>query len=135
MFQKLLRKFTKMLEPEPDFPYIGTLTDENLEEYELAEWAKLDHEIQNEAIDYLKAELPPKILEEVKIAYDGYGSDWMGHMHLDWSEEERMFYTFHFEEGMAIRNLLRTIIKDNKLPTGNWDDYYSEALLRAAGCR
>lgn len=35
----------------------------------------------------------------------------------------------HFTWGMSLRNLLRTNgLKDQLLPTGNWDDYYVEVL-------
>ena len=34
---------------------------------------------------------------------------------------------FHLVEGMQIRNALRTVVKDDQLPT-NWDDYYYGAL-------
>jgi hypothetical protein len=35
---------------------------------------------------------------------------------------------FHFGAGMAVRNILRQVLPDHKLPTGNWDDYYYGAI-------
>jgi hypothetical protein len=43
---------------------------------------------------------------------------------------------FHFSEGMAVRNLLRDVLRDEQLPPveypvgpmRNWDDYYMGAL-------
>lgn len=113
----------------------SSLVPDTLEEYHQRRWEGLDPELRDEAVGYLLAELPDELLKEVRSAYRAYGEEWMNRMHEDWDEEDRMFYTFHFSEGMGIRNLLRDIIKDNQLPSGNWDDYYVEALLRAAGCR
>lgn len=35
---------------------------------------------------------------------------------------------FHLSEGMQIRNALRSVVKDDQLPTKNWDDFYYGAL-------
>lgn len=35
---------------------------------------------------------------------------------------------FHVGVGMAVRNKLREVLTDERLPAGNWDDYYRGAL-------
>jgi hypothetical protein len=43
---------------------------------------------------------------------------------------------YHFGWGMSIRNLLRqNVCLDDKLPTGNWDDYYVQCVEYALGLR
>ena len=37
----------------------------------------------------------------------------------------------HFGWGMAMRNLLRDVVKDDELPSGNWDDYYVKIIEEA----
>jgi hypothetical protein len=44
--------------------------------------------------------------------------------------------SFHFGWGMRIRNLLRdNVCLDDKLPSGNWDDYYIQLVEIACGIR
>lgn len=38
---------------------------------------------------------------------------------------------FHFGVGMAVRNCLREVVADAKMPSGNWDDCYHGALSAA----
>ena len=39
------------------------------------------------------------------------------------------FAPYHFGWGMSIRNLLRDkVCPDDKLPSGNWDDYYVQII-------
>ena len=35
---------------------------------------------------------------------------------------------FHIGVGMAVRNVLREVLPDDRLPNGHWDDYYRGAL-------
>lgn len=99
------------------------------------DWLKLEPEEQKEIVGFLKSELPDEIKEGVKKAWDQYGEDWMHHVFEDkMGPEEYEFYTFHFMQGMGIRNLLRQLIKDEDLPTETWDELYVPALLRASGC-
>ena len=71
-----------------------------------------------EAINYLREQFP---LEVKKQVYDMYIED-----PKDWYVEHHFFW------GMHIRNELRNHgLKDEFLPTGNWDDYYVEAIEKA----
>jgi len=87
----------------------------------------LSQTLKEKAVNYLKTELHPDVLKEIKYAYDENGESWISGHHL--------FF------GMGIRNLLRNIIKDNELPKNiwndtegnqNWDDYYVLVLEIAA---
>lgn len=114
-------------------------TSAEIHEAEERDWDLLDPDMQQEVVGYLRAELPVELLSEVKKAHDEHGVKWMDYMHANWHDEDRMFYSFHFSEGMGIRNLLRQIIKDGDLPGSpeqkNWDNFYVPGLLRAAGCQ
>lgn len=91
-------------------------------------WAALPEDIRNKAIGLLVEELPRELLERVYSARVAGGVEWMREIGKDVDGP----YSFHFYEGMGVRNLLRSVILDGELPTGNWDDYYCQALLRAA---
>lgn len=46
------------------------------------------------------------------------------------------FIGYHHYDGMAIRNLLRRNgLLDDQLPSGNWDDYYTQCMEVAIGVR
>jgi len=46
------------------------------------------------------------------------------------------FIGYHHYDGMAIRNLLRRNgLLDKDLPSGNWDDYYTQCMECAIGVR
>lgn len=113
---------------QKDRPY--PWTDEEFGRFHEERWQELDPVLQAQAVALLKEKLEPQLLEEIGAAYVVNPNHWMGEIGKD-----ILFYTFHFAEGMMIRNLLRTIILDDALPSGNWDDFYSSALERAAGCR
>lgn len=99
-------------------------TESGLEAKEYADWTELPKELRDKCVGYLKEQLPSTFQGEIRDAYSKWGSDWM-----------KQFgpYPFHFSGGMNVRNLLRDIVEDAELPSGNWDDYYCQALLRACG--
>jgi hypothetical protein len=87
--------------------------------------------------------MPESFFQDVAKRYREFGEDWDP---PDW----------HFGQGMAIRNMLRSDygvvpkphnppIKDEQLPglpeiygvdyEGNWDDYYKQVIEAAAGLR
>ncbi len=88
----------------------------------------LPEPLRHRAVEYLRAELHPNTLSEVRAAHAKDPDEW-------WTG-------FHMFGGMAIRNLLRDVITDQQLPAvmyddrpmHNWDDYYIEVLEEAAGC-
>jgi len=52
------------------------------------------------------------------------------------STKSLWFIEYHNYEGMYIRNFLREKgLLDNQLPSGNWDDYYTQCLECAIGVR
>lgn len=99
---------------------------EDIAAQELVRWNELDPNIRARAIARCR-ELPLRLLIEVKEAIDEFGVEWMQKIHGD-----TPYYSFHFYDGMGVRNFLRATIKDKELPTGNWDDYYVPALECAA---
>lgn len=51
-------------------------------------------------------------------------------------DPETWWASSHFTWGMQIRNLLRdNVCLDNKLPSGNWDDYYIQIVEIVCGVR
>ena len=76
-------------------------------------WTGLDRDVRRRAIEHLQQRVP-NLLEEVR--------------ELGWRGE-------HFFVGTQVRNLLREVIHDGELPSGNWDEYYVQALEAAAGVR
>jgi hypothetical protein len=77
-------------------------------------------ELEQQAIDFLKKELPQSFLSSIK---------------QERIKDEKWWVQggWHSHQGMQIRNLLRDCITDDQLPSGNWDDYYVEVLEKASG--
>jgi hypothetical protein len=107
---------------------------------------KLPAELQAKAVAHLRSVLTPEALAYLR-AFHARCPGWTGD---ETSPEERErirerydgFYVptpFHFSTGMAIRNVLREVIKDDELPPveyaecfhNNWDDYYVAVLDEA----
>ena len=86
-------------------------------------WKDLDEDIKIKAIaacrTVINEETKGKIIKE-------YEKD-----NLTWWEK------YHFYWGMHIRNKIRELtgITDDKLPSGNWDDYYIQAVEISIGLR
>lgn len=90
-------------------------------------WEQIDQKIQRKAIAHLQNKLPPRFLEDIKKRMEE-DKDWASKVEI----VSGIPITFHFYEGMGVRNILREKILDKELPSGNWDDYYLEALEIAA---
>lgn len=91
-------------------------------EVQIKKWKALPEEWRNSVIEMLQKELEPEFLESVRQHYNNYGDEW-------WARDG-----WHFGQGMALRNLIRTSgFPDDLLPSHNWDDYYIQALEDAAG--
>lgn len=105
--------------------YVGE--DGSQTEHDTLEKRYLPEPLRTRAVDYLRAELHPDTLHHVRRAHAEDPDEW-------WT-------AFHMFGGMAIRNLLRDVIKDKELPPvmyggrpmRNWDDYYIQVLEEAAG--
>jgi hypothetical protein len=80
----------------------------------------LDEGLARRAVEFLKGEITEKFRDGLKEAYEKDPDGWC-HENL-----------WHFRQGMAIRNMLRGVVKDEELPTGNWDDYYVAVVEVAA---
>ena len=103
----------------------------NLREHHDRMWAALPEDVKAEALALVRA-LPEAFLAQVREAYLKDPSGWM--------------IGGHFFVGMGVRNYLRSGkwgehdsglpgIRDDRLPSGNWDDYYTCALEHGAGAR
>lgn len=93
-----------------------------LKTWSRANWDKLPEDVRKKCVDHLDA----WILQDDKVRLKATGY------------QEGLF---HFTAGMAIRNKLREVLTDDKLPvvtqsengdeygpSQNWDDYYTGAL-------
>lgn len=83
----------------------------------------LSEDIKTIAVNHLKNKLNATFFDGMKEEYDKDNNTW-------WAKGG-----WHFRQGMQIRNLLRNVITDDKLPSGNWDDYYILILEKAAGLK
>lgn len=103
----------------PDYPGGGPYVDESLFDYHQRVWAALDPEIRRRSVKYLRSWITVENAEECRAQMQENPGTWMIPHH--------MFF------GMAIRNKLREVVRDDDLPTGNWDDYYVAAFEEAIG--
>lgn len=105
---------------------------------------RLPDDLQARAVEHLRNTLAPESLAYLRDFHSRY-PDWNGD---EVTPEEREAYIkeygasipcpFHFSTGMAVRNVLRQVIKDCELPVviyekdgfeaQNWDDYYHAVL-------
>src|SRR5688500_1764558 len=91
-------------------------------------WDSIPAEMKRAIVAHLRAHLKPDVMAEIRKAIKLKGSlNWIGHNHFGW--------------GMGVRNLLRDVVTDDKLPSApypdgrgeyrNWDDYYIQAVEAA----
>jgi hypothetical protein len=111
-----------MLPSERDAPYeIMKLTDE-LGDVSYRNWMKLPDRIRRECLHELKSAVPADVFWKWLREYRAKGT----------IEEDNP--SFHFDTGMAVRNILRQRLADSELSAidGNeccdWDDLYIGAL-------
>lgn len=82
-------------------------------------WNKVEQNKRQLCINHLRGVIPPEVIAQWKK--DGYD-----------------IAVWHFYGGMAVRNALRDVMKDDELPgvpyprqddlVKNWDDYYTGAI-------
>lgn len=91
-------------------------------------WAKLSPELRQRAVDHINAITTRSEREEVRRIITAQTKD-------PW---------WHFTGGMAVRNRLREVIKDDELPPlpefygtdqSTWDDFYVQCIEAALGLR
>lgn len=82
----------------------------------------LDKDIVNKGILHIKEILDSDTIEQIKIEHKNNPKSWWALYHHGW--------------GTAIRNSLRDkVCFDDKLPSGNWDDYYIQIVEMALDLR
>jgi len=101
-------------------------------------WAELDPKIQRRLVAVINEHVPEPEKERIALLMTDPDFPAIDETPEAVREEIHAKYgmyapsPFHFGTGMAIRNLLRTHgCRDERLPTGNFDDYYVEALREA----
>ena len=104
------------------------MSDLDLQAWSIANWSRIPEADRKRCVDHLRpwlmatddgvAELARWRRQVKKGRVIGEGDSW-----------------FHFGTGMAIRNRLRDVLKDDQLPSigtggtqGNWDDFYIGAI-------
>jgi hypothetical protein len=101
----------------PNYPGGGPREGESLREYEHRVWAELDEGIKQRAVEHLRGAMSDSLKAQTRELMAKAPEGWI--------------VPYHFNTGMAIRNMLREVIKDDELPSGNWDDYYVRAVEEA----
>lgn len=111
---------------------------------------KLPADLQAKAVAHLRSKIGPEVLVWLRD-FHARCPDWTGdETPPEEREEIKAKYggmyiptPFHFSTGMAVRNVLREVIKDDELPpvtydhydppvqAQNWDDYYVGVLNEA----
>jgi len=97
------------------------MTDQDWIDLHNARVSEMPPEVLQKAVDFLTSELGPAKTSILEL----YNED-----PIHWVAEHHMFW------GMQVRNALRGIgLKDDMLPSGNWDDYYVPCVEMAIGVR
>jgi hypothetical protein len=97
----------------------------------IAMWNTLPDELRKLALDHLRATIIPRHM----AALNKWRKQVDNNIAIG-SDDVR----FHFGAGMAVRNVLRQVVPDHKLPLivengmrdGNWDDFYYGAIHELA---
>ena len=101
----------------------------------------LPPDLQKKAVEYLRFRLDPDSIKYLRELHER-DPEWGDELTAEQHEEMKKKYgftvpsPFHFGTGMAIRNVLREVIKDDELPgvhydegeMHNWDDWYHGVL-------
>lgn len=94
------------------------MTDEEYMQFHDDRFAELPQDIKDKAIEILKSNINNIGKNQIRMAIKADRINWGSPYHFSW--------------GMGIRNLLRNnICLDDKLPSGNWDDYYIRLVEKA----
>lgn len=120
---------TDLLEPVELYGNRSSQNMEHLHKWSKTNWALVSYADRMKCLDHLRQKLPPEFLAKIKAqVYEG---------RFLLCEDDRFF---HFGYGMLVRNLLRDVLPDNRLPllmddsgsNKNWDDFYIGALYELA---
>lgn len=117
---------------------------ESIQEWHERKWAELPRSTQRRAVNHLRDYVfTAADFHEFRKLWHEAGPDWASADFTPVETKKKIIEEygcyiptpFHFGAGMGIRNELRDVVKDDELPTGNWDDYYIPAIERAIGVR
>lgn len=98
------------------------MSDEELLKFYNDRFNELDKDIIEKSKETILSVLREEDREKISEAISKSPTRWTGGYHFNW--------------GMKIRNLLRDkVCLDDKLATGNWDDYYAQCVEYALGLR
>jgi hypothetical protein len=94
------------------------MSKEELSDWAYDNWLGIPFDVRAKCVAYLQEKIPSAVIAKWKL--NGYED------------------FFHFDGGMVVRNLLRNVLTDDKLPPifyedagesyQNWDDFYTGAL-------
>lgn len=99
-----------------------TMTDESLKTFLDERWKELPDDVRLEAVALLRGQFSTRHRQYIRSRYAVDPTRWITPLHFGW--------------GMAVRNFLREHgLADDRLPSGNWDDYYVQCVEAAAGLR
>jgi hypothetical protein len=110
-------------------------------------WEKVPPELREKCVKHLRDNFTQSVYDHINGLREREGDDWPSASEVGPEDEAEMILKygfcvpspFHFGTGMAIRNLLREVVKDAELPPvdyddqpmQNWDDYYIAAVEEA----
>jgi NADH:ubiquinone oxidoreductase subunit F (NADH-binding) len=98
------------------------MSDKELLKFYNDRFNELDKDIIEKSKETILSVLREEDREKISEAISKSPTRWTGGYHFNW--------------GMKIRNLLRDkVCLDDKLATGNWDDYYAQCVEYALGLR
>jgi len=102
--------------------YIYALSDAEFTAFHEERFAELSNDIIIKSENAIRKALREEDIKEIQKAIEKSPIHWASQ--------------YHFNFGMKIRNLLRDkVCLDDKLPSGNWDDYYVYLIECAVGMR
>lgn len=127
-FSKLIGK--KVILVARDVSTAEVPTEDECCAHSIANWATLPEATRRKCLDHLRQTL-------VSLGHADFIARWGRQVARGENVGSDMSGSFHFGPGMGIRNILRQVCTDDKLPpvkqpfgemSSNWDDYYYGAL-------
>ena len=94
------------------------MNDKEFEAFHEVRFNELPPELVAICVDHIRQELPESTLQDIREQMADDPIHWCSPHHFGW--------------GMSMRNLLRDVVADDELPSGNWDDYYVKIIEEAA---
>lgn len=95
--------------------------------YSIGRWNKLGEGLRKTVLDHLRTSLLQSTGEGGRKALAKWRDQRARGIQCG-SDDIR----FHFSGGRAVRNIIRQVVRDDKLPDQNWDDYYYGAISALA---